>query len=60
MIIVLAWVFNVVGPVDLLTAFYQGNQTAMEPGLMREAYFIVPVLVPLLLVTHVLAFRILL
>ena len=51
---------NVVGALDLLNAFRLGNQTDMEPGLMGAAYFIVTVLVPLLLVTHVLAFRILL
>lgn len=58
--IVLVWAFNCVGTVDLLYAFYQGNQTDLEPGLQGAAYFIPTVVVPLLLVTHALVFRILL
>ena len=58
--IALAWIFNVWGSADLLYAFYQGNRVGLEPGQLGAAYFIVTVLVPLLLVTHVLAFRILL
>jgi len=59
---ILVWVFNIVGTVDLLDAFYQGNRwgVGMAPGLQGAAYFIPTVLVPLLLVTHVLIFRILL
>jgi hypothetical protein len=59
---ILAWAFNIVGTVDLLHAFYQGNRTGvgLDPGLQGAAYFIPTVLVPLLLTTHVLAFRILL
>jgi hypothetical protein len=59
---ILVWMFNVIGTADLLFAFYQGNQTGvgLEPGLQGAAFFIPTVLVPLLLVTHVLAFRILL
>jgi len=47
---------------DLLYAFYQGNRTAIayEPGLQGAAYFIPTVLVPLLLITHGLVFRLLL
>jgi hypothetical protein len=58
----LVWVFNIVGTVDLLNAFYQGNRlgVGITPGLQGAAYFIPTVLVPLLLVTHVLVFRILL
>jgi hypothetical protein len=58
----LVWVFNVVGTVDLLNAFYQGNRlgVGITPGLQGAAYFIPTVLVPLLLVTHVLVFCILL
>jgi hypothetical protein len=54
------WIFNIVGTVDLLNAFYQGNRLGMTPGLQGVAYFIPTVLVPLLLVTHALVFRILL
>jgi hypothetical protein len=58
----LVWVFNSLGTVDLLNAFYQGNRLGLgiAPGLQRAAYFIPTALVPLLLVTHVLVFRILL
>jgi hypothetical protein len=60
--ILLVWVFNVVGTVDLLNAFYQGNRLGVgrAPGLQGAAYFIPTVLVLLLLVTHVLVFGILL
>jgi hypothetical protein len=59
---ILVWVFNMVGTVDLLNAFYQGNRLGVgsSPGLQGAAYFIPTVLVPLLLVTHVLVFCILL
>jgi hypothetical protein len=58
----ITWAFNVVGTVDLLNAFYQANRLGVgtTPGLQGAAYFIPTVLVPLLLVTHVVVFRILL
>lgn len=58
---VIVWVFNIVGTVDLLNAFYQADRlgVGIAPGLQGAAYFIPTVLVPLLLVTHVLVFRIL-
>jgi hypothetical protein len=58
---IIAWVFNIVGTVDLINAFYQADRlgVGMTPGLQGAAYFIPTVLVPLLLVTHVLVFRIL-
>jgi hypothetical protein len=55
-----AWIFNIWGTADLLNAFYQANQAGLSPGQLGAAYFIPTVLVPLLLVTHGLAFRILL
>ena len=58
--IALVWVFNLWGTADLLYAFYQGNQVGLEPGQLGAAYFIVTVLVPLLLITHGLIFRLLL
>ena len=60
--IILVWAFNLVGTADLLNAFYQGNRTAvgLDPGLQGAAYFIPTVLVPLLLITHGLVFRLLL
>lgn len=56
------WLFNIVGAVDLLNAFYQGNQIALAnaPGIMGAAYFIPTFVVPVLLVTHFLVFRIML
>ena len=59
---VLTWAFNTIGTADLLFAFYQGNRTSLAntPGLLGAAYFIVIALVPLLLITHGLAFRMLL
>jgi uncharacterized membrane protein len=58
--IVLAWIFNVWGSLDLLNAFYQANATGLQPGQLGSAYFIPTLVVPLLLVTHFLVFRILL
>jgi hypothetical protein len=59
--IALTWMFNTVGSVDLLNAFYEGNRgIGPAPGLQGAAYFIPTVLVPLLLVTHGLVFRLLL
>jgi hypothetical protein len=59
---VLVWVFTCCGSADLLYAFYQGNRTGLgrAPGLMGAAYFIPTILVPLLLITHGLVFRLLL
>jgi hypothetical protein len=60
--VLLVWLFNVIGSADLLYAFYNGNRTAVgiNPGLQGAAFFIPTVLVPLLLITHGLVFRILL
>ena len=60
--IVLAWVFSVVGTADLLNGFYQGNRVAIAraPGQLGATYFMLTVLVPLLLITHGLAFWLLL
>jgi hypothetical protein len=57
----LVWVFNLWGSADLLFAYYQGRfGVGVEPGQLGAAYFIPTVVVPLLLVTHVLVFRLLL
>lgn len=59
--IALVWVFNLWGTADLLLAYYQGRiGVGVEPGQLGAAYFIPTVVVPLLLVTHVLVFRLLL
>ena len=58
----LAWAFNLLGTLDLLYAFYQGNRTSLAnaPGMLGATYFIVTIAVPMLLITHAMAFRILL
>src|SRR5262245_57018086 len=56
----MVWLFNVWGSADLLYAFYQGNRVGLEPGHLGAAFYIVTVLVPLLLITHVVVFRLLL
>lgn len=58
--IAIAWVFNLWGSFDLLSAFYHGGMSGMMPGQLGAAYFIPTFLVPLMLITHALAFRILL
>jgi hypothetical protein len=55
-----AWVFNLWGAADLINAFYQANHAGLLAGQLGAAYFIPTFLVPLLLITHGLAFRILL
>lgn len=56
----LAWTFNTWGTIDLLDAFYQANATGLAPGQLGAMFFVPTLIVPMLLVTHFLAFRILL
>lgn len=58
--VVIAWVFNVWGLADLVNAFYQAGHAGISPGQLGATYFLPTLGVPLLLVTHVLAFRVLL
>lgn len=58
--VVIAWIFNVWGTADLLDAFYQAGSAGLVPGQLGAAYFIPTFLVPLMLITHGVAFRILL
>ena len=58
--IVIAWIVNLWGTVDLLNAFYQANAAGLVAGQLGATYFIPTLLVPLLLIAHALAFRILL
>jgi hypothetical protein len=58
--VVMAWIFNLWGSADLLNAFYQANHAGLLAGQLGATYFIPTVIVPLLLITHGLAFRILL
>ena len=56
----MAWIFNLWGSADLLNAFYQANHAGLLAGQLGATYFIPTFVVPLLLITHGLAFRILL
>jgi hypothetical protein len=59
---VVIWVFNTFGMADLIFAFYQGSRISLPDtqGLLGAGYFILTAFVPLLFITHGLAFRILL
>ena len=52
----LTWVFNVVGLLDLIHAFYQGLRHDVQLG---AAYFIPTFVVPALVITHGMMFRML-
>ena len=54
-----AWVFNTVGAVDLLYAFYRGARVRLDPGSLGSAFYIVTAIVPALLMTHALIFVVL-
>lgn len=58
--IVIAWIFNLWGAADLFNAFYQANHAGLIAGQLGATYFIPTFIVPLLLITHGLGFRILL
>jgi hypothetical protein len=58
--VVIAWIFSLWGTADLFNAFYQANHAGLLAGQLGAAYFIPTLVVPLLLITHGLAFRILL
>jgi hypothetical protein len=54
------WLFNLWGTIDLLYAIYQGEiGVRINPGSLGAAFYIPTVLVPPLLVTHGLIFRLL-
>lgn len=57
--VVIAWIFSIWGSIDLLNAFYQANNAGLLAGQLGAAYFITTLFVPLLLITHGIAFRIL-
>ncbi len=58
--IVLIWAFNLWGTADLLLAFFHAINLQLPAGQLGAAYFIPTFLVPLLLITHALMFRLLL
>ena len=58
--VAIAWIFNVWGAADLFNAFYQANHAGLMAGQLGTTYVIPTLIVPLLLITHALAFRVLL
>jgi hypothetical protein len=58
--IAVAWIFSVWGSADILNAFYQANHAGLLAGQLGAAFFLPTLVVPLLLITHGLGFRILL
>src|SRR6516162_4902425 len=57
--VVIAWIFSLWGTVDLFNAFYQANHAGLMAGQLGATYFIPTFIVPLLLITHGIGFRIL-
>ena len=55
-----SWIFSLWGSADLLNAFYQANHSGLLAGQLGAAYFLPTFIVPLLAITHALAFRLLL
>lgn len=58
--IALVWLFNLWGSADILNAFFQANRAGLQAGQLGGAYFLPTVIVPLLLVSHVMMFALLL
>lgn len=57
----IVWLFNVWGTADLLNAIYEGQIGArIDVGSLGAAFFIPTLIVPPLLITHALIFRLLL
>jgi hypothetical protein len=57
--VAVAWIANLWGAADILNAFYQANHAGLLAGQLGAAFFLPTLIVPLLLITHGLAFRIL-
>ena len=53
------WIFNIGGAADLLFAFYQGARVQLDPGSLGAGFYIVTAIVPSLLVSHILIFKLL-
>lgn len=58
--VAVAWIFSLWGSADILNAFYHANHAGLLAGQLGAAFFLPTLVVPLLLITHGLAFRILL
>jgi hypothetical protein len=54
------WIFSLWGSADIFNAFYQANHAGLLAGQLGATFFLPTLVVPLLLITHGLAFRILL
>jgi len=54
----LVWIFNIEGSLDLLNALYRGFRYTLD-GHLGATYFIPAVIVPALLVTHFIIFKLL-
>jgi hypothetical protein len=54
------WLFNIWGACDLLFAMFQGPHVRLQPGALGAAFFIPTAIVPPMLVSHFLVFRLLL
>ncbi len=57
--VAIGWLFNLWGSADLLNAFYQAAHSGLFAGQLGAAFFLPTLIVPLLLITHGLGFRIL-
>jgi hypothetical protein len=55
-----AWIFSLWGTADLFNAFYHAAHSGLLAGQLGAAFFLPTLVVPLLVITHGLAFRILL
>ena len=58
--VAVAWIFSIWGSADILNAFYQANHAGLLAGQLGAAFFLPTLIVPLLLITHGVSFRILL
>ncbi len=58
-VILLVWLFNLWGTADLLLAFYHGAAAGLDAAMLGAAFYIPTVMVPALLITHGMMFRIL-
>lgn len=52
----IVWIFNLEGTADLLNAYFKGVTQVADPGLMGAGIYIPTVYVPILLISHTLAF----
>ena len=58
--VLLVWIFNLWGTADLFNAFYRANTSGLAAGQLGATYFIPTLVVPMLLITHAVVFRLLL